>query len=175
MMQMQMRKLEEGKEPAPIGTFAVMVDGKPEVIQCGAVEIGGITYDRSQGILHVVLEFGGYDSKGQFHEDPNYSRTPKGVIWNRDQHPDIWAALDLDHFMSVHAPATAEKIIGWFHQGDALTSIGRDLLRLPVMIASQVADETGKVISPIKVELPTKVAPPYIVPAPIVKDPIKVP
>lgn len=169
-MKMQMRKLEEGKEPAPIGTFAAMVDGKAEVIPCDAVEIGGIVYDRSQGIFHVVLEFGGYDSKGEFREDPGYSRTPKGVIWNRDQHPEIWKALDLDHFMGVHAPSVADKIIGWFHQGDALTSIGRDLLRLPVMIASQVADETGKVISPIKVELPTKIVPPAF--EPIAVEPI---
>ncbi|MDI9470137.1 MAG: hypothetical protein QM296_08025 [Bacillota bacterium] len=173
MTKMQMQKLEDGKEPAPIGTFAVIVDGQPEAVKCDAVEIGGITYDRQQGIFHVVLEFGGYDSKGVFHEDPTYSRTPKGLIWNRDQHPEIWAALDLDHFMSTHAPATADKIIDWFHQGDVVTSIGRDLLRLPVLIASQVADEAGEVIAPIKVELPTKVAPPYIVPAPIVKDPIK--
>lgn len=175
MMQMQMQKLEDGKEPAPIGTFAVIVDGQPEAVKCDAVEIGGITYDRQQGIFHVVLEFGGYDSHGQFHEDPAFARTPKGLIWNRDQHPEIWATLDLDHFMSAHAQATVDKIIDWFHQGDVVTSIGRDLLRLPVMIASQVADEAGEVIAPIKVELPTKVAPPYIAPAPIVKDPIKAP
>lgn len=156
-MRLEMQKLEEGKSPSPINTFAAMVGDTPEAIPCDAVEIGGLTYDRQQGILHVVLEFGGYDSKGEFHEDPNYSRTPKGVIWNRDQHPDIWAALDLDHFMSVHAAATADKIIGWFHQGDTLTSIGRDLLRLPVMIASSVADSAGKVVSPIKVALPTKI------------------
>lgn len=158
-MKLQIQKLEEGKAPAPINTFAVIVNGVPEAIPCDVVEISGITYDRRQGILHVVLEFGGHDSKGVFQEDPTYSRTPKGLIWNRDQHPEIWAALDLDHFMSTHAPATADKIIDWFHQGDVVTSIGRDLLRLPVLIASQVADETGKVIAPIKVELPIKVAP----------------
>lgn len=170
MTKMQMQKLEDGKEPAPIGTFAVIVDGQPEAVKCDAVEIGGITYDRQQGIFHVVLEFGGYDSHGQFHEDPAFARTPKGLIWNRDQHPEIWATLDLDHFMSVHAPATADKIVDWFHQGDVVTSIGRDLLRLPVMIASQVADETGKVISPIKVELPTKIVPPAF--EPIAVEPI---
>jgi hypothetical protein len=156
MTKLQMMKLEEGKAPAPVNTFAAMVDGQPEAIPCGAVEVSGLTYDRQQGILHVVLEFGGYDSKGAFHEDPAFAHTPKGLIWNRDQHPEIWATLDLDHFMSVHAPATADKIVDWFHQGDVVTSIGRDLLRLPVLIASQVADETGKVISPIKVELPIK-------------------
>jgi hypothetical protein len=164
-MKMQMQKLEEGKAPAPVSSFAAIVNGVPEAIPCDAVEISGFAYDRQQGIFHVALEFGGYDSKGVFHEDPTYSRTPKGLIWNRDQHPEIWAALDLDHFMSTHAPATADKIIDWFHQGDVVTSIGRDLLRLPVLLASQVADETGKVISPIKVALPVK--------NPVPVDPIK--
>ena len=168
MKQYQVRKLEESKDPAPVNTFAVMVDGQPEVIRCDSLEIGGLTYDRQQGIFHVVLEFGGYDSKGVFHEDPAYSRTPKGLIWNRDQHPEIWAALDLERFVATHMPVTADKIVDWFHQGDVVASIGRDLLRLPVLIASQVADEAGKVIAPIKVELPPKVVVPPL--EPIIKD-----
>lgn len=156
MMRMQVQKLEEGKEAAPIGNFAVLVDGLPVAVKCDAVEIGGLSYDRRRGIFHVILEFGGYDAKGIFHEDPTYAAASKGLRWTKDQHPEIWKLLDLDNFMAVHAPSVADKIIDWFHQGDALTSIGRDLLRLPVMLASQVADETGKVISPIKVALPIR-------------------
>lgn len=155
-MKMQIQKLEEGKSPSPISTFAALVDGVPEAIPCNTVEIEALYYERQRGSLHVVLQFGGYDSKGVFHEDPNYSKTPKGVIWNKDQHAELWNYLDLDHLLETHAASLAEKILEWFHQGDALTSIGRDLLRLPVMIASQVTDNTGKVTAPIKVALLVK-------------------